>query len=158
MIKKTFPNLVTQCRCSNLGNLTYMCGAAINIIASNLCVCRLSVIHWGAKYNRCQWKQVNSLAPWRSECESKNLIFLFYWLVSWDLCMIMTSGECHRTLLMIRQLWFWQWLGAIKQQAITWTSVDQDVQRHMASLGPNELRCIIGVALRWEESLSDLQN
>ena len=27
-----------------------------------------------------------------------------------------------------------------RQQAITWTSVDQDLQRHMASLGPNELR------------------
>ena len=25
------------------------------------------------------------------------------------------------------------------QQAITWTSVDQDLQRHMALLGPNEL-------------------
>ena len=25
------------------------------------------------------------------------------------------------------------------QQAITWTSVNQDLQRHMASLGPNEL-------------------
>ena len=26
-----------------------------------------------------------------------------------------------------------------QQQAITWTNVDQDLQRHMASLGPNEL-------------------
>ena len=31
---------------------------------------------------------------------------LFYWLVSWDLCMIMPSDECHRTLLMISQHWF----------------------------------------------------
>ena len=30
------------------------------------------------------------------------------------------------------------------QQAITWTSVDQDLQRHMASLGPNELRLFLG--------------
>ena len=30
-------------------------------------------------------------------------------------------------------------LGAVRQQAITWTSVDQDIQRHMASLGPNVL-------------------
>ena len=29
------------------------------------------------------------------------------------------------------------------QQAITWTSVDQDLQRHMASLGPNELTPLI---------------
>ena len=53
--------------------------------------------------------------------------------------MIMSSDECHRTLLMISQHWFRYWLGAIRQQAITWTSVDQDLQRHMASLGPNEL-------------------
>ena len=25
------------------------------------------------------------------------------------------------------------------KKAITWTSVDQDIQRHMASLGPSEL-------------------
>ena len=41
--------------------------------------------------------------------------------------MIMSSDECYSTLLMI------------SQQAITWISVDQDLQRHMASLGPNEL-------------------
>ena len=29
--------------------------------------------------------------------------------------------------------------GAVRQQAITWTSVDQELQRHMASLGLNEL-------------------
>ena len=27
----------------------------------------------------------------------------------------------------------------MRQQAITWTSVDQDPQRHFASIGPNEL-------------------
>ena len=53
--------------------------------------------------------------------------------------MIMSSDECHMTLLLISQHWFRQWLGAVRQQAITWTSVDQDLQRHMASLGPNEL-------------------
>ena len=31
------------------------------------------------------------------------------------------------------------WLGGVRQHAITWTSVDLDLQRHMASLGPNEL-------------------
>ena len=34
---------------------------------------------------------------------------------------------------------FRYWLGAVRQQAITWTSVDQDLQRHIASLGPNQL-------------------
>ena len=28
---------------------------------------------------------------------------------------------------------------AVRQQAISWSSVDQDLQRHMVSLGPNEL-------------------
>ena len=31
---------------------------------------------------------------------------------------------------------------AVRHQAITWTSVDQDFQRHMASLGPNELMAL----------------
>ena len=53
--------------------------------------------------------------------------------------MIMASDECYRTLLMISQHWFRKWLGAVRQQAITWTTVDQDLQRHMVSLGPNEL-------------------
>ena len=64
---------------------------------------------------------------------------LLYWLISSNLLMIMSSDECHRTLLMISQHWFRWWLGAIRQQAITWTSVDQDFRHHMASLGPNEL-------------------
>ena len=31
------------------------------------------------------------------------------------------------------------WLVAIKQQAITWVNVDQDLCHHMASLGHKEL-------------------
>ena len=34
-----------------------------------------------------------------------------------------------------------------RQQAITWTSVDQDLQRHMASLGPNELKLMKSLTL-----------
>ena len=73
--------------------------------------------------------------------------------------MIMPSDECHRTLLMISQHWSRWWLGAVRQQAITWTSVDQDLQRHMAWLGPNELinhrafnyiiKHLVGSGLRW---------
>ena len=40
---------------------------------------------------------------------------------------------------MISQHWFRWWLGAIRQQAITWASVDLDPCRHMTSLGHNEL-------------------
>ena len=60
-------------------------------------------------------------------------------LVSWDLCMIMPSGEYHGTLLMISQHWFMS-LGAWRHQAITWASVDQDLCRHMVLLGHNEVR------------------
>ena len=31
----------------------------------------------------------------------------------------------------------------MRQQAITWTSVDQDLRRHMASLNRNELKSLL---------------
>ena len=40
---------------------------------------------------------------------------------------------------MISQHWFRWWLGAVRQQAITWAHVDPDLCRQMASLGLNEL-------------------
>ena len=49
------------------------------------------------------------------------------------------SEEHHWTLVMIGQHWFRQWLGAVRQQAITWTNVDLDPCRHMASIGYKEL-------------------
>ena len=42
---------------------------------------------------------------------------------------------------MISQHWFRWWLGAVRQQAITWANVDPDLQRRMASLGHNVLIC-----------------
>ena len=42
--------------------------------------------------------------------------------------------------LMISQHWFKYWLGAVRQQAITWANVDSDLCRHMASLGHNVLK------------------
>ena len=41
--------------------------------------------------------------------------------------------------MMIYQNWFRQWLGAVRQQAITWANVDPDLCRHMVSVGHNEL-------------------
>ena len=43
---------------------------------------------------------------------------------------------------MISQHWFRQWLGAIRQQPITWANVDPDLWYHMVSLGHNELKLI----------------
>ena len=54
---------------------------------------------------------------------------LFSWLVSSNFLMIMSSDDRHRTSLMISQHWFRQLFGAVRQQAITWTSVDQNLQR-----------------------------
>ena len=45
------------------------------------------------------------------------------------------SGEYHNTSLIISQHWLRQWLGAARQQTITWANVDPDLWRHMASLG-----------------------
>ena len=50
--------------------------------------------------------------------------------LSWDIG--------HWILLMTHQHWFSLWLGAIRQQAITWANVNPDLCRHMASLGHNE--------------------
>ena len=53
--------------------------------------------------------------------------------------MKLPSDEFHWTVLMISQHWFRLWLGAVRQQAITWAHVDPDFCHHMASLGQNEL-------------------
>ena len=45
------------------------------------------------------------------------------------------SGHYHKTSLMKREHWFRLWLGAIKEQALTWANVDSDLHYHMASLG-----------------------
>ena len=49
------------------------------------------------------------------------------------------SDEHHGTLMMINQHRFREWLGAVRHQAITWTNVDLDPCRHVASQGHNEL-------------------
>ena len=54
---------------------------------------------------------------------------------------------------MICQLWFRLWLGAVRQQAITWANVDPDFCRHMASLGHNELNDIIWLIQVTQKSL-----
>ena len=48
------------------------------------------------------------------------------------------SDECNLAL-PISQHWFRQWLGAIRYQAIPWANVDQDLCRHMASIGPQRV-------------------
>ena len=49
---------------------------------------------------------------------------------------------------MISQHWFRRWLGAVRQQAITWANVDPDLCCHLASPGHNELTHW-GVVVSW---------
>ena len=58
---------------------------------------------------------------------------------------------------MTSQYWFRQWIGAVRQQAITWANVDPDPCRHMASLGRNELtHCGTGMPHGIRDLLSSL--
>ena len=69
------------------------------------------------------------------------MVFKFILAIDgWDMTLMkFLPGECLWTSLMISQHWFRQWLGAIRQQAITWANDDLDLCRHMASLDSNEL-------------------
>ena len=51
--------------------------------------------------------------------------------------MTIPCGEWHGTSSMISQHWFRWWLGAVRQQAITWANVDLAPCHHMASPGHN---------------------
>ena len=53
--------------------------------------------------------------------------------------MKLASDECHNTSLMICLHWFRWWLGAVRQQAITWAYVDPNICHYLVSLGHNEL-------------------
>ena len=52
----------------------------------------------------------------------------------------LAPGEYWKTLLMISQDGFRLWLGAVKQQAITWANVDTDLCCYMPLLHLNGLR------------------
>ena len=53
--------------------------------------------------------------------------------------MKLPCAEYQWTLLLISQHCFRLWFDAIRQQSITWASVDPDLCRHMPSLGTSEL-------------------
>ena len=86
---------------------------------------------------------INSLVPGRFWWNFRLVIFKFILVIDgWGISSILVklpSWECQWTLLMISQHWFGQWLGAVRQQAITWANFDPDPWRHVASLGHNEL-------------------
>ena len=53
----------------------------------------------------------------------------------------MPSGVCHKTLLMVSQRWFKQWLGAVRQQAISRANIDSGLCLLMTSRGHNWWIC-----------------
>ena len=57
----------------------------------------------------------------------------------WSVLVTLLSGECYITPLMINQHWLRWWLGAVRQHAITWANIDQDLRRPLVSLGHNAL-------------------
>ena len=80
------------------------------------------------------WRHFNESVwiPQQNKTKHGNVICLFYGVYStlWRLSAIMNNGSFY---------WHCQWLGAVRQQAITWASVDLDPCRHMTSLGHNQL-------------------
>ena len=60
--------------------------------------------------------------------------------LSLELPVKLLSGKCHGAALMISQHWFRWWLGAVRQQAITWANIDPDLCRHMASPSQSDLK------------------
>ena len=99
----------------------------------------------------CTWMMIFTQAfaqivPGNSGCDLEmQFSIVFYWLISSCLLMILAWDECPGTILMINQHWFRKWLGAVRQQAITWASVDPVLYNHMASIGHHVLLHIIGL-------------
>ena len=62
-----------------------------------------------------------------------------YRLSSWTLLAKLLTSECHGTPWTISQHWFGYWLGAVRQQPITWANVHPDLCHYMASICHNEL-------------------
>ena len=83
---------------------------------------------------------INSLAHGKFEWNFRHVIYkqilvIDGWGISCEIALLWMSLAS----LMISQHWFRWWLGAVRQQVITWANVDPDLCRHMASLDPNEL-------------------
>ena len=85
-------------------------------------------------------KTINSLAPGISLCDFKNVIFNLALLIgiftsSYDNILRWNPQDLIDDKSTFVQVMDW----CRREQAITWTSVDQDLQRNMASPGSNEL-------------------
>ena len=91
--------------------------------------------------------EFNSLAPGKFEWNLRHVIFkqnlvIDVWGICCEIALIWMSLDFTDNQSTLVQVMF----GAVRQQAITWAKVDPDLCRHMASLGPNELKLI---PLKW---------
>ena len=65
--------------------------------------------------------RLNSLVPWNSDFHNKILFWnVTFWLIFTKSAVCSFGIEWK-----VNQHWFRKWLGALRHQAITWTSVDQ---------------------------------
>ena len=69
--------------------------------------------------------------------------------IFWAFPVKLSSGECHKTPLMINQHWFRLWLDAFRQQTITRVNIDLDLCHHFTSLDRNELMSELQMVWYW---------
>ena len=74
-------------------------------------------------YGAIRPQSVNSLSPGECGFDFRTCNFN-PWLFEFSILVLLPPGEWCRTLLMISQHCVRWWLGAIRQQAITWSNVD----------------------------------
>ena len=60
----------------------------------------------------------------------------------WRHCNESTIRWIPKDLIDDKSTWAWLWLGAVRQQSITWTNVDQVLWSCMASPGVNGCKCV----------------
>ena len=60
-------------------------------------------------------------------------------IIAWALTVQLLSGDCYKTSMVRSQHWLRWWLGATRQQVITWANADSDPWFHMPPLGHNVL-------------------
>ena len=58
-------------------------------------------------------------------------------VVNTFMCIFLLTYELKRTLLMTN--WFWQWLGTVKYQHISWANIGPDLWCHVTSIDHSQL-------------------
>ena len=88
------------------------------------------------------WILITTYLIFHSNIPGANVLeynFQFLWSIASALLLNLLWEMFWKIFLKISQCWIRQWLGDVRQQAITWPNVDRDLQRRMASMGPTEL-------------------